>query len=35
MYTADHSAFDLSDGQRLDVHDGCLYLVRPYDGAPF
>ncbi|MET9776234.1 hypothetical protein ABZ023_18570 [Streptomyces sp. NPDC006367] len=34
-YTVDHSAFDLSDGERLDVHDGRLYLVRPYDGAPF
>ncbi|MEU2990113.1 hypothetical protein [Streptomyces sp. NPDC001758] len=34
-YRADVSAFKLGDGERLAVHDGRLYLVRPCDGAPF
>ncbi|MFD4949640.1 hypothetical protein ACFWNT_46000 [Streptomyces sp. NPDC058409] len=33
--TVDASVFGLDDGERLAVHDGRLYIARPYDGAPF
>jgi len=34
-HTVDRSAFDLAEGERLDVHNGHLHLVRAWDGCPF